>query len=109
MQNGRAHQPDDATRPHPLASQTRPEPDFGKFPHMSVLVVGSMALDSVETPFGKRDDALGGSAVFFSIAASLLTDVRLVAVIGDDFPEKHVELLRGRRIDLAGVERIAGG
>jgi sugar/nucleoside kinase (ribokinase family) len=76
---------------------------------MSVLVVGSMAIDSVETPFGKRDDALGGSATFFSIAASLLADVRLVAVIGDDFPEKHVELLKSRRIDLAGLERVAGG
>src|SRR5258708_3686010 len=76
---------------------------------MSVLVVGSMAIDSVETPFGKRDDALGGSATFFSIAASLLTDVRLVAVIGDDFPEKHVELIKSRRIDLAGLERVPGG
>jgi sugar/nucleoside kinase (ribokinase family) len=76
---------------------------------MSVLVVGSMAIDSVETPFGKRDDALGGSATFFSIAASLLDDVRLVAVIGDDFPEKHVELLKSRRIDLSGLERVAGG
>jgi sugar/nucleoside kinase (ribokinase family) len=76
---------------------------------MSVLVVGSMAIDSVETPFGKRDDALGGSATFFSIAASLLTDVRLVAVIGEDFPEKHVELLKTRRIDLAGLERVKGG
>lgn len=76
---------------------------------MTVLVVGSMAIDSVETPFGKRDDALGGSATYFSTAASLLTDVRLVAVIGDDFPEKHVELLRSRDIDLAGLERVKGG
>lgn len=76
---------------------------------MSVLVVGSMAIDSVETPFGKRDDALGGSATFFSVASSLLTDVRLVAVIGEDFPEKHVELLKKRSIDLAGLERVAGG
>lgn len=76
---------------------------------MSVLVVGSMALDGVETPFGRREDALGGSATFFSIAAGLLTDVRLVAVIGDDFPEKHVDLLKSRKIDLAGLERIKGG
>jgi sugar/nucleoside kinase (ribokinase family) len=76
---------------------------------MSVLVVGSMALDSVETPFGKRDDALGGSATFFSSAASLLTSVRLVAVVGDDFPEKHIELLRKRDVDLSGLERVKGG
>lgn len=76
---------------------------------MSVLVVGSLAIDSVETPFGKRDDALGGSATFFSTAASLLTDVRLVAVIGDDFPEKHIDMLKKRDIDFAGLERVAGG
>lgn len=76
---------------------------------MSVLVVGSMAIDSVETPFGKREDALGGSATFFSTAASLLTDVRLVAVIGEDFPEKHVEMLKKRDIDMSGLERVPGG
>ena len=76
---------------------------------MSVLVVGSMALDSVETPFGKRPDALGGSATFFSVSASTLTDVRVTAVIGDDFPEKHVELLKSKKIDLSGLERISGG
>lgn len=76
---------------------------------MTVLVVGSMALDSVETPFGRRDDALGGSATFFSTAASLLTSVRLVAVIGDDFPEKHVDTLKKRTIDLSGLERVTGG
>jgi sugar/nucleoside kinase (ribokinase family) len=76
---------------------------------MSVLVVGSMAIDSVETPFGKREDALGGSATYFSTAASLLTDVRLVAVIGGDFPEKHVDSLKTRAIDLSGLERIPNG
>jgi hypothetical protein len=53
---------------------------------MTVLVVGSVALDSVETPFGKADDVLGGSATFFSSAASLLTPVQLVGVIGSDYP-----------------------
>jgi sugar/nucleoside kinase (ribokinase family) len=76
---------------------------------MSVLVVGSMALDSVETPFGKREDALGGSATFFSAAASLLTSVRLVAVVGEDFPQKHIDLLKQRDVDLSGLERVAGG
>lgn len=76
---------------------------------MSVLVVGSVALDSLETPFGKRDDALGGAATYFSTAASLLTPVRLVGVIGEDFPEEHVEMLRSRRIDLGGLVRVPGG
>jgi sugar/nucleoside kinase (ribokinase family) len=76
---------------------------------MSVLVVGSVALDSLETPFGKRDDALGGAATYFSTAASLLTPVRLVGVIGEDFPEEHVEMLRTRRIDLGGLVRVPGG
>lgn len=76
---------------------------------MTLLVVGSMAIDSVETPFGRRDAALGGSATFFSTAASLLTRVRLVAVIGDDFPEEHVAMLKQRDIDLSGLERVAGG
>ena len=75
---------------------------------MSLLVVGSVALDSVETPFGKRDDALGGSATFFSTAASLFSPVQLVAVVGEDFPAEHVEFLSGRRVDLAGLTRAPG-
>lgn len=76
---------------------------------MTVLVVGSVALDTLETPFGRREDALGGSATFFSTAASLLAPVRLVAVIGEDFPEVHVDLLRKRGVDLAGLSRVPGG
>lgn len=76
---------------------------------MSVLVVGSMAIDSVATPFGSRPEALGGSATFFSMSASNLTSVRLVAVIGDDFPSEHVDMLAQRNIDLAGLERVSGG
>ncbi|HNF58723.1 MAG TPA: sugar kinase, partial [Elusimicrobiota bacterium] len=63
---------------------------------MSVLVVGSVALDSVKTPFGQRAEALGGSAVYFSYSASFSTDVRLVGVVGRDFPAKHLDLLRRR-------------
>ncbi|MBK5226712.1 MAG: sugar kinase, partial [Thermoleophilia bacterium] len=70
---------------------------------MSILVVGSVALDSVETPFGTVDDALGGAAVYFSYAASFFNRVRLVGVIGEDFPQEHIELLAGRNIDLAGL------
>jgi sugar/nucleoside kinase (ribokinase family) len=75
---------------------------------MSLLVVGSVALDSVETPFGKRDDALGGSATFFSTAASLFAPVQLVAVVGEDFPAEHLEFLRARNIDLQGLTRAKG-
>jgi sugar/nucleoside kinase (ribokinase family) len=75
---------------------------------MPVLVVGSVALDTVETPAAKQTDILGGSASFFSITASFLTPVQLVAVIGDDFPEEHVELLQQRQIDLAGLQRATG-
>lgn len=76
---------------------------------MSLLVVGSIALDTVKTPFGERSDILGGAASFFSVAASFFTPVRLLGVIGDDFPECHVDLLRSRGVDLRGLERRAGG
>jgi sugar/nucleoside kinase (ribokinase family) len=74
---------------------------------MSLLVVGSVALDSVETPFGKVTDALGGSAVYFSVAASLLTPVQVVGVVGSDYP---VDQLRGLspRIDWNGLEQAEG-
>ncbi len=75
---------------------------------MPLLVVGSIALDSVETPFGRREDVLGGSATYFSTAASFFGPVRLVATVGDDFPEEHVRFLAERRVDLAGLERRAG-
>ena len=75
---------------------------------MSLLVVGSIALDSVETPTARRDDVLGGSAVYFSYAASYFAPVRLVGVVGADWPAEHTELLRSRRIDTAGLEVVAG-
>src|SRR5215208_6847023 len=75
---------------------------------MTVLVVGSVALDSVETPFGKADDVLGGSATFFSSAASLLTPVQLVGVVGSDYPIEKLEPLAARGVDLAGLERAEG-
>src|SRR6476620_10393764 len=75
---------------------------------MPVLVVGSVALDSVETPFGKADDVLGGSATFFSAAASLLTTVQLVGVVGSDYPMEKLEPLAARGVDLAGLERADG-
>ena len=68
-----------------------------------LLVVGSVALDSVETPFGKVKDVLGGSATYFAYSASFFTRVRLVATVGDDFPEEHVGLLRQRGVDVGGL------
>jgi sugar/nucleoside kinase (ribokinase family) len=74
----------------------------------SILVVGSVALDSVCTPFGDVKEALGGSATYFSVAASFFADVRVVAVVGEDFPEEHVAFLKSRSIDLEGVVRVPG-
>ncbi len=75
---------------------------------MSLLVVGSVALDSVETPFGRREEVLGGSATYFSAAASFFGPVRLVATIGEDFPDEHVRFLAARRVDVSGLERRPG-
>lgn len=75
---------------------------------MSVLVVGSVALDSVETPFGKADDVLGGSATFFSAAASHLTDVQVVGVVGNDYPMDRLRELEKRNVDLGGIEQVDG-
>jgi sugar/nucleoside kinase (ribokinase family) len=71
-------------------------------------VVGSVALDSVETPFGKKDEVLGGSATYFSAAASLLTKVSVVGVVGSDFPLADLEFLRLRGVDLEGLEKVPG-
>ena len=76
---------------------------------MSILVVGSVAFDDIQTPFGKAERCLGGSATYFSVAASFFTDVDLVGVVGDDFSEKDLEIFRGRRINLEGLERVRGG
>jgi sugar/nucleoside kinase (ribokinase family) len=75
---------------------------------VTVLVVGSVALDSVETPFGKADDVLGGSGTFFSAAASLLTPVQLVGVVGDDYPVDKLAALTARGVDLSGLEQAEG-
>lgn len=75
---------------------------------MKLLVVGSIALDTVETPFGREENILGGSASYFSLAASMFTDVCAVAVVGSDFPEEHLELFRSKGISLDGVNRESG-
>jgi len=75
---------------------------------MSLVVVGSVAFDSVKSPFGEVEEALGGSATYFSTSASYFTDVKLVAVIGEDFPEAELSELSGRGIDLSGLTRRPG-
>ena len=75
---------------------------------MSVLVVGSVALDTIETPFGVANDTVGGSGTFFSAAASLFGPVQLVGVVGNDFPLDDLRFLEGRGVDLSGVEQQDG-
>ena len=75
---------------------------------MSLLVVGSVAFDSVKTPFGEAEDVLGGSATYFSVAASYFANVDLVAVVGNDFPDEHLQLFHDRQIKIEGLQREEG-
>lgn len=75
---------------------------------MGILVIGSVAFDSVETPFGKVENVLGGSATYFATSASFFADVSLVAVVGEDFPEEHTDFLKSRSIDIRGLVRNPG-
>lgn len=75
---------------------------------MSITVVGSVALDTVETPSGKNIEGLGGAAVYFSLAAANFCPVHLVGIVGDDFPERHVRLLESKKINTDGLERAPG-
>ena len=75
---------------------------------MSLLVTGSIGVDTVETPFGKRENVVGGSAIYFAYAASFFTPVRLVGVIGPDYPHDLKKLFTGRPVDLSGLETRAG-
>jgi sugar/nucleoside kinase (ribokinase family) len=75
---------------------------------MSLIVVGSVAYDGVETPHGRVDRMLGGAATYISLAASYFTKVKIVAVVGDDFAQEDTDLLASRKIDLEGLERVPG-
>jgi sugar/nucleoside kinase (ribokinase family) len=75
---------------------------------MGILVVGSVAFDSIETPHGKVDHCLGGAATHFALAASYFTDVRVIAVVGEDFTPQHEAVLTRRGIDTQGIERAPG-
>ncbi|MCH7749493.1 MAG: sugar kinase [Acidobacteria bacterium] len=73
-----------------------------------MLTVGSVAFDSIKTPCGEASRVVGGAATYFSVAASFFTDVRMVAVVGDDFTEEQMRVFSGRRIDLTGLQRVSG-
>ena len=73
-----------------------------------VLTVGSVAFDSIKTPFGEASHVVGGAATYFSVAASFFTDVRIVAVVGDDFGAEQQQVFSGRRIDVSGLQRVPG-
>ena len=75
---------------------------------MSIVVVGSVAFDSIATPSGKVQDILGGSGTYFALSASYFTDVRVVAVVGEDFTAKHEEVFKKRNIDIRGIEHAKG-
>src|SRR5579863_6053017 len=75
---------------------------------MSIVVVGSVAYDGVETPHGKVERMLGGSCTYIALAASFFTEPRIVAVVGDDFDQRDYDLLTARGIDLTGLERVPG-
>ena len=75
---------------------------------MPILVVGSVAFDALQTPFGKVDRCLGGSATYFSVSASFFTEVDLVAVVGDDFTDEDKAVFQGRNVNLDGLERVPG-
>jgi sugar/nucleoside kinase (ribokinase family) len=74
-----------------------------------VLIVGSVALDSIETPAGQIDNALGGAATYGATAASLFAPIHLVGVVGEDFPQQHIDFLKSRNVDLAGLQVVSGG
>ena len=76
---------------------------------MSITVVGSIAYDTVKTPFGERERMLGGAAVHFALAASFFDEVRVVGPVGEDFGEPQLDVMRKRGVDIADIERIAGG
>jgi sugar/nucleoside kinase (ribokinase family) len=75
---------------------------------VSILVAGSVAFDSIQTPSGSVDHCLGGAATYFSLAASYFTPVRVIAVVGEDFKPEHEAVLRNRKVDLTGLERASG-
>src|SRR6185312_6538534 len=89
------------------AARARPVPL--RCPPMPITVVGSIAYDTVKTPFGERERMLGGAAVHFALAASFFADVCVVGPVGDDFGEEQIAVMRSRGVNVDGIERVAGG
>src|SRR6476646_1013755 len=75
---------------------------------VAILVVGSVALDTVKTPFGQVEDVLGGAVSYFSLAAALYDRVNMVAVVGEDFPRRYIDEFSARNIDTAGLHVVPG-
>ena len=75
---------------------------------MSIVVVGSIAFDTIKTPHGKRERALGGAANYFAMAAHFFSQVHIIGIIGEDFPPSHLELLGTKNISINGIERALG-
>ena len=75
---------------------------------MSIVVVGSVAYDSIKTPRGSVERVLGGAACYFSLAAGFFTDVKIVAAVGEDFEQEHIDLLKGKGVDISGLDRVPG-
>ncbi len=75
---------------------------------MSIVVVGSVAFDTLETPYGKREKILGGAATYFSLSASYFTDVRVIAVVGEDFTAEHESVMKNRGVDTRGIQHAKG-
>jgi len=75
---------------------------------MSIVVVGSVAYDSIKTPRGEVERVLGGAACYFSLAAGFFTDVKIVAAVGEDFEQEHIDLLKGKGVDISGLDRMPG-
>ena len=95
------------TRAHSQETPRRFTADYREI-FMSVLVVGTVAFDSIETPFGSAERILGGSASYFALGASFFAPVRIVGVIGEDFPQDYIDLFNQRNIDIEGIQREKG-
>src|SRR5258708_3900607 len=76
--------------------------------NMSIVVVGSIAFDTIKTPFGQRERSLGGAANYFSVSAHFFGSVQMVGIIGDDFPQSHLERLKAMGVDTSGIEKANG-
>ena len=97
-----------ADQPPDRPALDRHSRESGNLQSPRIVVTGTIGLDTVETPFGRVEAALGGSASYFALAASLYSSVSIVSVVGEDFPADYQELLTRRRIDLSSVARLPG-